>query len=665
MQDIHLSNINAFIISGGVISLSFSTVAAVMIQRGRTLQELQTTTLSYCTLSNDVTSTGNANTPANPSDSHTCINAPPVAPTDHAAAGYNECGIITNRRRLSTPYRRLIFGLCASDILQSTAFILGPFLVPRGSVLSSPWGLGTVSTCNVDGVLIIFGSAVSCMYTCSMCIYYFCKTVKDMSDHDFYEKIEKKLHWFILFFNIPLSVAAVCTKSINPVVHLGFCHFSRTPNGCNPSIPGDCDRGRYASIFALLYCPLGVPVLCLLITILCTVKVVQCYSSSGIEKTPLQMSSNTANVENVNVSNIDMDDNDQGLNEYGRSALSMFERMSRLLRREAIGQLLLHMLVFLFVYGVHIIGTILRTYLPSNSSISELNSVGRLPKGFLAAIYIMSIIRPLGGFFNVLICVRPQFLLFRRMHPNQSWIQLICLFFKKDEEQAVDKRRFKSSICSSPAAREICCCCIWSKKDDGMDISPVLRQIVEMQMSGEKQYVSRPTYPLETTDEERDPAMDPELRHQSRTMQHHFAHVNENECIDGSCTLRHSFGDMNPAFSIEKNETIAKAFARALDRAKGLKDKYFNKENASALHQNDFVAKAFAKAFERVNNIAPPTEGEIMRYAQRDSELSSDDRDSSLPWSDRDSISTSQLSSFQIDNDFPRGFVNRKENQYL
>ena len=33
---------------------------------------------------------------------------------------------------LSVPYRRLIFGLSISDILQSLGFIFGPFLLPRG-----------------------------------------------------------------------------------------------------------------------------------------------------------------------------------------------------------------------------------------------------------------------------------------------------------------------------------------------------------------------------------------------------------------------------------------------------------------------------------------------------------------------------------------------------
>jgi hypothetical protein len=644
MLDVHFNTINVFIISGGIISLSFSTVAAVMIQRRTT----DGTGLSSASIQ------GPSSTQ---SDTHT--NRFSTASREGHDVDGHEGAICSKRRRLATPYRRLIFALCSSDILQSVAFILGPFLVPRGSDLSSPWGLGTVSSCDMDGLLIIFGSTVSCMYISSMCIYYFCKTVKDMSDQDFYEKIEQKLHWFILLFNLPLSIAAVCTKSINPVAHLGFCHFSRMPIGCDPSIPGDCIRGEYASLFALLHCPLGIPVLCLLITFFCTIKVVSFYSSGRQERTLFQKCSKGRNDERMNIQNVTPTNGNEELHDLSDDealVVAQKDHMSRLLQREAIGQLLWHMLVFVFVYGVHIGGTILRTFLPSYSSLSELNNRDTMPKGILAAIYLTSIVRPLGGFFNVLVCVRPQLLLFRRMHPNQSWIQTWWIFLKKGGK-VFDRRHWKSSICSSSAAREICCCCIWSKQDDGMDISPVLRQIVEMQMNGEKQYVSRPIYSPETMDEEVNSAMSGDVHHQRNT-HNHCQHDDKKDCVNGLCSVHHSLDAVKPAFSLEENEIVTRAFARALERATGLKDKCFTKEHDTPLlQQNDFVAKAFAKAFERVEHIVPaPQQGNKCCALQQKSESLSGgggDHDSSQMWSERDSIGTSQLSSFQVDHDLP------------
>lgn len=670
----HLRYANAFLISGGIVSFAFSAIAVVMIQR-RT--QSSTSTAASCAGFNTTATTNDPNQAADAVTTRALVleidttnsgkptaNNTDLGPLDHAVTGDDNNVTRTGiKRRLSTPYRRLIFGLCASDISQSISFILGPFLVPRESILSSPWGIGNVSTCNMDGVLIIFGSAVSCMYTCSMCIYYYCKTVKDMSDRHFFEKIERKLHWFVLIFNIVFSVAAVCTKSINPVPHLGFCHFSRKPFGCDPSIPLDCDRGEYASLFAMMYIPLGVPVLCLFINILCTIKVLLCYcSSSRTEKMLHHNRSIAENIQGANSLSGELDDNHhQGLSQYSRSAVAAMENMSRLLQREVVVQLSLHVLIFICVYGSHIMGVLFRSYRLSKSSYSEIIvGADSLPRGFIIGRYAVAIIRPLGGFFNVLVCVRPQFLSFRRMHPNQSWIHASYLFFKTGG-QTLERRDCQSSLSS----RDICCCCIWSKKDDGMDISPVLRKIVEVQMSGESQYVSRPMYPLETTDEEGNSNMDPELRHQQQrwTMHHHCDHdVDKSHGVRGQSESDHSLDqNLKPSFSLEQNEFVTKAFERALERAKGLKTKCFNEENPSLMtKQNDFVTKAFAKAFERVKHISQTGENE--RYRQQEAVASSgSNHDSSLIWSDRDSLRSSQLSSFQIDHDSLMGLQSVEE----
>mmetsp|Transcript_4324 Transcript_4324/g.8290 ORF Transcript_4324/g.8290 Transcript_4324/m.8290 type:complete len:680 (-) Transcript_4324:187-2226(-) len=671
-QSIHLSYVNAFLISGGIVSLAFSAIAVVMIQR-RT--QSSTNTAASCTGFNTAAPANDLNTAADvvPNSALVLVidatnsgkptaNNTDLGPLDHAVT-YDDNNVTRTgiKRRLSTPYRRLIFGLCASEILQSISFILGPFLVPRESILSSPWGIGNVSTCNMDGVLIIFGSAVSCMYTCSMCIYYYSKTVKDMSDRHFFEKIERKLHWFVLIFNIVFSVAAVSTKSINPVAHLGFCHFSRKPFACDPSIPRDCDRGEYAILFALAYIPLGVPALCLFINILCMIKVVLCYSSSRTENMLHYNHSTAENIPGVNSFNDEVDNNhDQGLSQYSRSAVAAMERMSRLLQREVIVQLSLHMLIFICVYGPHITAVLYRSYRPFRSSNSEIVAgADSLSRGFIVGRYAVAIIRPLGGFFNVLVCVRPQLLSCRRMHPNQSWIHVLYLFFKKGG-QTSEKRDGLSSLSS----RDICCCCIWSKKDDGMDISPVLRKIVEVQMSGESQYVSRPMYLLETTDAEGNSNMDPELRHQwQRTMHHHCDHdVDKSQGVRGISESDHSLDqNLKPSFSMEQNEIVTKAFERALERAKGLKTKCFNEDNPSLMtKQNDFVTKAFAKAFERVKHISQTGENE--RFRQQDAVASSgSNHDSSLIWSDRDSLRSSQLSSFQIDHDSSMGLQSVEE----
>lgn len=635
METNHLNHINCFLISGGILSLSFSTVAAVMIQNRS---------------SNNRSSTGRGAGVSIQQSFQGETGTVASLAADAVAMEKTRRIKIQKRRRLSTPYRRLIFGLCISDILQSIGFILGPFLIPRSSIQSSSWGWGTVSTCDLDGFLIVLGSAVSCMYSCSLCIYYFCKTVQDMSDDTFYQRWEKKIHACILVLNLPLSLAAIFTQSLNPVAHVGFCHFSRMPIGCNPYVPGDCERGHVAALFALFYIPLGLPVLCLLIFIYCTFRVV--HYASGKENTSFHnrvsscVDGDEDEENDLNASimgeNAGSGESEQGgctslslQQQQQQDAQARVDHMAKLLQREAIVQLLLHLAIFVLVYGAHIGGAILRTFYVSKSAISNMHDTDSVTGGMLIVIYFVSIVRPLGGFLNVLVCVRPQILSFRLRHPDMSWKQvLMCIFFQKDRHSKV------SPHCASP--RDRFCCCIWSKKDDGMDISPVLRQIVEMQMSGEQEYVSRSEYgPCSSRLRETGESMSVDETHST---------------VESSPNFQRNRRGVEETFKVKKRDLLTQAFARALERAKEMEERgpcrQNDQQDSFVLRQNDLVTRAFAKAFERAKGIMPQQDIKI------DSEGANVHDSASQIWSDRDSLSSSNLGDFQCDHDdVPMGLL--------
>jgi len=119
-------------------------------------------------------------------------------------------------RGLSTPYRRILFGLSISDILQSFALLTGPFAVPKGTT-QSPWGIGTnVRLCEANGFSMIFGTAAVPMYTCFLCLYYLCKLKHKMTDEAFTLKVERKLHVGIIAWNLTACTFLLITKRINP-----------------------------------------------------------------------------------------------------------------------------------------------------------------------------------------------------------------------------------------------------------------------------------------------------------------------------------------------------------------------------------------------------------------------------------------------------------------
>ena len=104
-------------------------------------------------------------------------------------------------RGLSTPYRRIIFGLSISDILQSFALLTGPFASPKGITLS-PWAIGNTRLCEANAFFMIFGTSAVPMYTCALCLYYLCKLKMNMTDEAFTLKVERKLHVGIIAWNL-------------------------------------------------------------------------------------------------------------------------------------------------------------------------------------------------------------------------------------------------------------------------------------------------------------------------------------------------------------------------------------------------------------------------------------------------------------------------------
>ena len=166
---------------------------------------------------------------------------------------------------LSSPYQRIIFGLCLSDILQSLCLIVGPFAVPS-MVPQGIWAVGNYQTCQANGFLFNFGSLSTPMYMFALCIYTALKIKKNMSDEMFSQKIEKLVHIIIVLFSVTVCVAGLATKSINSAVVGTYCTYAAVPTGCRqyPDMVGECDPAIAKSAVILAFInTIGVPFSCL------------------------------------------------------------------------------------------------------------------------------------------------------------------------------------------------------------------------------------------------------------------------------------------------------------------------------------------------------------------------------------------------------------------
>ena len=154
---------------------------------------------------------------------------------------------------LTTPYRRLIFGLSVSDVGQSLSLLLGPFATPASEI--TPYGLGNQVSCSAQGILLLVSCNWIPMYTCALTFYYYCTLILDMSHQDFTKAFERKAHVAIVLVGITIFAASLVSKTINPYVTGTFCSASAVPADCrqHPELYDECIGANTVFIFELVF----------------------------------------------------------------------------------------------------------------------------------------------------------------------------------------------------------------------------------------------------------------------------------------------------------------------------------------------------------------------------------------------------------------------------
>ena len=103
------------------------------------------------------------------------------------------CTILRSKKKLSLPYRRIIFGTSVYDVFQSLGMSTSIFLSPKEIEPQLEFAIGTTKTCDIQGFFTTIGAIGVPIYLCSLSVYYFCIIQLNMRDHTF-KKIEPILH---------------------------------------------------------------------------------------------------------------------------------------------------------------------------------------------------------------------------------------------------------------------------------------------------------------------------------------------------------------------------------------------------------------------------------------------------------------------------------------
>lgn len=169
---------------------------------------------------------------------------------------------------IKTPYKRLICSISFSDILQSCGLLVGPFMTPT-SVSQAFWSVGNEATCVIDGLIFSFGSTWVPMYSAALSIYYYCKLYKHMTDDQFYYKVERKMHIFIILFMVTLNILALSKKTFNTATSATLCTYAATPLRCRYIPSMDCDANAGPVKVLSTISTLVIPFTCLVVIIVC------------------------------------------------------------------------------------------------------------------------------------------------------------------------------------------------------------------------------------------------------------------------------------------------------------------------------------------------------------------------------------------------------------
>ena len=114
--------------------------------------------------------------------------------------------------KLSTIYRRLIFGMSVSDLIQSSSQVLSTFFMPKGTT----WmGIGNEITCDIVGFSLNLGVGCSIWYSVSISMYFLCVAKFEMEETKIQKRIEPFLHGIPILYSLIMNTYIVCINYFN------------------------------------------------------------------------------------------------------------------------------------------------------------------------------------------------------------------------------------------------------------------------------------------------------------------------------------------------------------------------------------------------------------------------------------------------------------------
>jgi hypothetical protein len=143
--------------------------------------------------------------------------------------------IYRSRLKLSTIYRRLVFGISSFDLIQSISQMFSSFLMPKGTM----WGaVGNHPVCSFQGFMTVVGFAGAALYTFSLTLYFLLRLRFKMTDMSIKQKVEPLLHLIPILYAWGVGIFIYAMDQYNPAGPI--CWIAPSPPGCKSNADVDC-----------------------------------------------------------------------------------------------------------------------------------------------------------------------------------------------------------------------------------------------------------------------------------------------------------------------------------------------------------------------------------------------------------------------------------------
>jgi hypothetical protein len=274
--------------------------------------------------------------------------------------------VATNTRK--TPYKRIMMGLSACDIIASATYAMSPFLLPKETSFRV-WANGTRGTCSFLGVLTQFSFA-AIWYNGALSFYYLCTVRFGVKTTAFARYYEPVVHILCIGYNVVTAIVGWRIDLFSES-ELGMaCWIAEYPQGCE--VTDSCTGNSIGWMFG------GLPVILIFLAIVINNIVIFCFVKRTISR-------------------------------GAATSLRGNQHQSRRINAVAT-QAMLYVVSFMVAYIWAFAVRVLESFGWDASEESRI----------FPLLLLQSILLPLQGVFNLLIYTRPNYVRVRQEHKERS-----------------------------------------------------------------------------------------------------------------------------------------------------------------------------------------------------------------------------------------------------